>query len=335
MNDEHFAIDILPRVSRTFALSIEALPQPMRSTVRVSYLLCRVVDTIEDDPELPEQRRQQLFTDFVHLVGDDRVETSPLEAEFADWHGNDDRELCRNVGAIFRIFRSLPPALADAARPHIIEMAEGMAEYARRWLGPQQLVALEDRADLERYCYFVAGTVGNLLTAVFLTVHDLPPAIRQALEQRSVAFGLGLQMTNIVKDVTADRARGWCFLPAALCRRHGLEPEQLTDPAERQPAMTVVGEVVGWAREHLDQAVEYTLTLPTSAPEVRLFVLVPLALALSTLTLVEGSPEVLVPGEAVKITRETVSATLLRAREVIDDDDGIQRLCRQASAGEL
>jgi len=44
---------ILPYVSRTFALTIPQLPQPLRTAVTNAYLLCRIADTIEDEPALP------------------------------------------------------------------------------------------------------------------------------------------------------------------------------------------------------------------------------------------------------------------------------------------
>ncbi len=333
MTDDEFAIDILPRVSRTFALSIEALPEPLRSTIRVSYLLCRIVDTIEDEPEIPEDRRQQLFDHFAHVVGDDSTDVDALEAEFANWEGNDDRRLCRHLGSPMRLFRSLDRPLANAARPHIVEMARGMAEYALRWQGSSALTVLRDVEDLERYCYYVAGTVGNLLTDVFIIVHpDLDPEVKAGLEERSVSFGLGLQMTNIVKDVATDRGRGWCFLPKSICDQRGIRPKDLGEPNHREEAMAVVRDVVDLARGHLDQALEYTLLLPPDAPAVRLFVLVPLVLALSTVSLVHRSPEVLDPSAAVKVSRETVTSALIRARDVLADDEGIRHLCTDAAA---
>ncbi len=337
ITDEEFCKDILPRVSRTFALSIEALPEPLRSTIRVSYLLCRIVDTIEDDPDLEPDQRQRLFNDFQRIVRDDHSSYAPLESAFAGGAENDDRTLCRNAGAAFRLFRRLPEELAEATRPHILEMARGMAGYAARWQGPEVLTVLDDRQDLERYCYFVAGTVGNLLTSVFVaTEWTLDPATADALVERSVSFGLGLQMTNIVKDVTADRARGWCFLPADICREHDIAPEDLLDPDSRDQAMAVVREVTDLARGHLDDALEYTLLLPPeTSRDVRLFVLVPLALALATLSLVRQSPQVLDPKETVKISRDTVTNVLEKAHRAVGDDEAIVELCRGAAALEL
>ena len=50
---ERFGRDILPEVSRTFALSIRVLPGELGRAVLAAYLLCRIADTLEDEPVAP------------------------------------------------------------------------------------------------------------------------------------------------------------------------------------------------------------------------------------------------------------------------------------------
>ncbi|MCU0627289.1 MAG: squalene/phytoene synthase family protein, partial [Gemmatimonadaceae bacterium] len=50
---ERWSRAILPRVSRTFALSVRVLPGDLGRAVLAAYLLCRIADTIEDAPTLP------------------------------------------------------------------------------------------------------------------------------------------------------------------------------------------------------------------------------------------------------------------------------------------
>src|ERR1039457_1515913 len=76
--DTAFCSTILPRVSRTFALSIEALPDSLRAAVRSAYLLCRLVDSIEDDPRLEGAQRSELFAIFERML-DDGMETAEFE----------------------------------------------------------------------------------------------------------------------------------------------------------------------------------------------------------------------------------------------------------------
>ena len=46
---ERFGREVLPAVSRTFALSIRVLPGTLGRAVLTAYLLCRIADTVEDD----------------------------------------------------------------------------------------------------------------------------------------------------------------------------------------------------------------------------------------------------------------------------------------------
>ena len=58
-SNEVFQAELLEGVSRTFALTIPQLPKPLYSVVANAYLLCRIVDTIEDEVSLsPEQKKQ-------------------------------------------------------------------------------------------------------------------------------------------------------------------------------------------------------------------------------------------------------------------------------------
>ena len=52
ISDERYQDEILPHVSRTFALTIPQLPAALRVAVTNAYLLCRIADTIEDEPAL-------------------------------------------------------------------------------------------------------------------------------------------------------------------------------------------------------------------------------------------------------------------------------------------
>jgi farnesyl-diphosphate farnesyltransferase len=326
--DVAFCVRMLPEVSRTFALSIEALPEELREAVRVAYLLCRIVDTVEDGCGIAASHRQVLFDAFDEAMAHDGLPPETFEELSREAMGEEvepaERELCLDAGAVFRRFRSLPRAQREAIRPHVQEMSFGMREYVMR-AGDRGL-QLSSMEDLEHYCYYVAGTVGNLLTGLFLLhVPGVAAETRSELEARAVSFGLGLQMVNIVKDVAADHERGGhCYLPLAPSE---LAPADLLSPARRDAALSVVRAVCGRAREHLERAREYTLLWPVpGGVEVRHFCAVPLALALATLDEVERSSATLRPGATPKVSRETVARVLVEARQAVGSDEALRRL---------
>jgi len=330
--DHSFCVRLLPKVSRTFALSIGALPAALREAVRVSYLLCRIVDSIEDEAKVSAEERNRLFDSFDHLISDDLASPESFEilSTRADL-GSDEayRELCCGAGAVFRVFRTLPEAQRNAIRPHVQEMARGMREFAHR-ADVHGRLRLADMEELERYCYFVAGTVGQLLTQLFeQAVPNLSDEARAGIRSRAVSFGLGLQLVNIVKDVHTDLERGDCYLPQDLADQKGVPLDALLDPAYRPRALSMVRAVCSEARKHLDRAQEYTLSWPPheGAP-VRLFCAVPLALALATLREVEEGSDALRPGVTPRVSRTLVGSVLREAREAVTDNDALATMFR-------
>ncbi len=92
--------------------------------------------------------------------------------------------------------------------------------------------------DLDSYCYYVAGVVGEMLTELFCSPLARIERQRAGLRERAVSFAQGLQMTNILKDVWEDRSRGACWLPQEVFTRHGVDLMQIA-PRELSAAVSV------------------------------------------------------------------------------------------------
>lgn len=84
-------------------------------------------------------------------------------------------------------------------------------------------VRVADEAELLRYCYRVAGTVGLMMCAV-LDVTD-PRAWPHAVD-----LGVAMQLTNLCRDVRDDALAGRRYLPASLVG--DLDPAQLAWPSD-------------------------------------------------------------------------------------------------------
>jgi hydroxymethylglutaryl-CoA reductase len=311
-NDQAFCSEILPSVSRTFALSIQALPLELRDAIGVAYLLCRIVDTVEDDRRLPPAVRGALFDAFDAVLAraaeGDASSASEFEAKSAAaglGPKPHERLLCDRAGASFRVFASLPAEQRAAIFPSVAEMSKGMRAYSER-ADEEAGLRLRTLPDLEKYCYYVAGTVGELLTQLFALSFPVAPAARKELQARAISFGLGLQLVNILKDVAEDAERGDCFLPQAEAEAHGIALADLLVPSERSKGLALLRHLSTRARFHLDQAEEYTLLWPVQAAPVRLFCAVPLALALATLREVELGEDALRQGRAPTVSRALV-----------------------------
>ena len=149
------------------------------------------------------------------------------------------------------------------------------------------LKGLARSSDLDDYCYYVAGVVGEMLTELFC---DHSPEIarhRAALAAVAASFAQGLQMTNILKDVWEDRSRGACWLPQDVFTAHGIDLGQLSSEPFDPRFGEGLNELIGVAHAHLRNALEYTLLIPGKEIGIRRFCLWAIGLAVLTLRKIE------------------------------------------------
>jgi farnesyl-diphosphate farnesyltransferase len=318
LSDWDFCRKSLSQVSRTFAKPIQILPEIQKRALTVGYLLCRVVDTIEDCVGFTIAERDGLFSDFQAVLRGEIVATHLSQRFEKVLISEEEGTLISNLHRVLSVFHAQSESTRTTTSRWVSEMADGMRLYCRRSEG-KGLTAMINMMDLERYCYFVAGTVGHMITEFFdeATGHQ---GLEIRLRENAESFGLGLQLVNIVKDVTDDAERGICYIPRQVCRSAGLEPEQLLDPKYRAAAKEAVEQVIQHAIRHLEAALEYSLTIPPEFGQLRLFCLLPLWMAMETLQLARNNDAVFERGQKVKITRQAVERILAEcARDCHDD----------------
>ena len=305
-SDLAYQSEILQGVSRTFALNIPQLPGALRDVVGNVYALCRIADTIEDEPALSPAQKRAFSERFIAVVagrGDVRPFSRELGALLSSSSTEREQNLVANTARVVRITGGFRTVQRRAIERCVRVMSRGMAEFQQN-ATPD---GLEDIPHLNRYCYHVAGVVGETLTDLFC---DYSPEIRRRREDLfalSVSFGQGLQMVNILKDVWEDRRRGACWLPRDIFRTAGIELCSLS--AGQTPPGFVEGlsELVGIARRHLADALRFVLIIPPHETGIRRFCLWPLGMAVLTLRRIHVTPAFR-SGQDVKISRRSVRA---------------------------
>ena len=131
-------------------------------------------------------------------------------------------------------------------------------ELIRGVAGDLDTVCVADMPELLRYCYRVAGTVGQMMTAL-LDV-SAPEATPHAIH-----LGIAMQLTNICRDVREDALRGRRYLPATLVG--ALEPASLVAPtgATRATAAKAVCALLDLAETYYASAEHGLHYLPAGA----------------------------------------------------------------------
>ena len=210
---------LLSRTSRTFALAIPLLPDPPRQEVSIAYLLFRIADTLEDASNWPRARRTSALSGFEALLrAPDRAEAGRLAADWLSDAPCQDAgylELLRETPAVIAALEQLTAERRRLVVRHALRTVEGMASFVAA-SDERGVLILESEQDLRRYCYVVAGIVGELLTELFLEVAPELACAELALKTNAPAFGEGLQLVNILKDSDADARDGRRYVPSAL-----------------------------------------------------------------------------------------------------------------------
>ncbi|MBI4557694.1 MAG: squalene/phytoene synthase family protein [Candidatus Hydrogenedentes bacterium] len=311
-SDLAYQTSILQGVSRTFALTIPRLPEGLRSVVGNAYLLCRIADTIEDSDTLTLEEKKEFSTRFVEAVqGREEAQAfaESLRARLGGSTLESEKNLVENTARVLRITRGFPGVQQAILARCVRIMTSGMEHYqaARFRRG------LPDLKHLDRYCYYVAGVVGEMLTDLFCQYSAKTAQKKEALSKLAVSFGQGLQMTNILKDIWDDKERDTCWLPEGVFQQEGFDLNALAPGAGDSAFEAGLVKLIAIAHAHLENALRYTLLIPKSEKGIREFCLWAIGMAVLTLRRINHNRR-FTSGTEVKISRRSVRATILAAK---------------------
>lgn len=192
---------VMARVARTFDLATWLLPGPVRRDVRRLYLVLRTLDDLVD-----------------HGRPDAAARVAAVEAWASAGvvHG-------REAELLDDLARRHPELPRDAVADFCAGMRADLA-------GPRHAT----EADLGRYCYRVAGTVGRLAAPLL----GVAPGRETEADVAARALGAAMQRTNILRDLVEDARGGRVYLPDDALASAGVEA---ASPASAAAALAALG----------------------------------------------------------------------------------------------
>jgi 15-cis-phytoene synthase len=206
-----------------FYYSFLFLPASKRKAITNVYRFARVLDDIVDND----------------LTGRDP------EAELQYWR--DEVEYCYLGQAETSIGEELMMTIDefDIPKQPFMDLIEGM-EMDLKWSRYQTF------ADLREYCYRAASAVGLICIEIF--GYDSP-----GTREYAVNLGLALQLTNILRDLQEDAARGRIYIPIEDLERFGYSEQDLKASVYNRPFVDLMKYQHKRARYYFERA---AATLP-------------------------------------------------------------------------
>ena len=177
--------------AKNFYYAFVTLPKARRQAIYAVYAFCRLCDDIADEPLPVDEKRRKL-----------------REVDAALEHARDGTP----DGPVYS-------ALAHAVREYGIPW-EDLSEVARGVEMDLTLSRYETFEDLATYCYRVASVVGIICIHIFGFSDPLA-------REYAVDLGLGMQLTNILRDIKEDAEMDRIYLPQEELRRFGYPEEAL------------------------------------------------------------------------------------------------------------
>jgi 15-cis-phytoene synthase len=194
-----YCADLTKREARNFYYGLKLLPQRKRAAMFALYAYMRLVDDIADgqDGHTIAQRSEALD-----------VWTEATQSALA--------------GQTTRDAHLLWPAFTEMVHTYSVphHLFHDVIAGQRQDLDSP---VFETFDQLREYCYRVAGVVG--LASIYIWGFQGGAATEALAIDRGIAF----QLTNILRDLREDAARGRLYLPRNELTSHDITPKSLTD----------------------------------------------------------------------------------------------------------
>lgn len=204
-SSQPFCTRLTRRSRSSFRFAFRTLPRAKREAMDALYAFMRVTDDLADGDGPADAKR----------------------AALADWR--DRLTAALNGVYTHRVHAALRHAVRtfDIPAEYLLDVIAGCETDA----GPVRLASFHE---LQTYCYRVASVVGLACVRVW----GLQPGVTFAeSDPPATAAGYAFQLTNILRDLGEDLARGRVYLPADELARFGAEPETWRDRSGNFRAM--------------------------------------------------------------------------------------------------
>ncbi len=317
---------LLASVSRSFYLTLKALPKELREPLSLAYLLARTADTIADTAAVSADLRLNCLKHYHELIQQpneqhQRMLSQLIASDFVNHQADEaERRLLERFEDGLAWLRSMQGSSLSAIQQVLERIIHGQTLDIQRFPSDGALRCLQSAEELDEYTWLVAGCVGEFWTEMCAlekpTSLDASVSVAQ-MKSWGARLGKGLQLINILRDIGEDLSDGRCYLPGQEAATVRANP-RILQPEWNQWLAT--------CREHLECGLHYVQHVADG--KLRYATALPLLLGAKTLTRMQAASwEELQKG--IKISRIDVTMILAEAAIACRSPEGIGKLFKR------
>lgn len=225
----------LTRASRSnFYYAFLFLPRHKREALYAVYAFCRVTDDLVDEAAATPSGHAQPAAGTPPPAGIPSPAGTPMERLKA-WR--EELEACFRGEATHPVTQRLAETIRTFRIPrgYFEELLNGVEMDLAKF-------RYATFAELQQYCYRVAGVVGLMCIEVFGYTNPITRTYAQHL-------GTAFQLTNILRDLATDGERGRIYLPQEDLNRFGVTEADLLERRVTPAFLDLMRFEVGRARQ--------------------------------------------------------------------------------------
>ena len=320
--------ELLRKTSRSFYLTMIVLPSSIRPQICIAYLLARATDTIADTDIVPLDIRIEALKILKKSIFERSCRESSDAQEICCSLGNSkfsvlktsqkdisEQELLMKIERVLKALSQFSKEDRQDIYNILDIITQGQLLDLERFISNKkagEVLALATEEELDDYTYRVAGCVGEFWTRICRR-HLYPDKDLNegGLLKDGIAFGKGLQLVNILRDLAADVKNGRSYLPNEVLKKYNLRPIDLQKSENYFILKSYYKEKLQKALCFLECGVHYISQTPQAFNTwlMRLGCTWPILIGLRTLELLANSNPLNIE-ERVKVSRREVKKIL-------------------------
>lgn len=291
-----FCQKILKKVSRSFALTIPLLDDDLYTPILVAYLQDRLLDNFEDEAkDISLEQRKYYMDQVVEIFTPDDKWPQGALREIKDqadlFSAPELAKLTKNAHLLREANENLSQEIREISYYWLKEMNQGMQDFLTR--------EVRTFAELDEYCYYVAGTVGGFLSETIICKGNIAGKKKKTLRSKFKPNGLFLQKVNIIRDIKKDaEQRNKIYWPLDSL---GITRQQLLDVNYKSQAMEALEEMITDVLGHVPDLLTYYQAIPDNYPGYQRFFALNNALGLATLEKIRHNSDLFYGKKKVKV----------------------------------
>jgi farnesyl-diphosphate farnesyltransferase len=203
------------------------------------------------------------------------------------------QKLTKNIDLIYQCYQDFDLDIQKISHKWLQEMNQGMQKYLTK--------EVQTFADLDEYCYYVAGTVGGFLTETIIYKFDINQKKQQVLLDNFNQAGLFLQKVNLIRDIREDlESRDKHFWPL---KELNISEVELSNSRNEEKALEALSKMLSDLKSHIPALKKYYQALPKELKGYKKFFAVNNALGLATIDKLENNADVFYGKKPIKVSK--------------------------------